>query len=56
MTGRWMQPEPVTVTVARRVAAGREADFEDWSDELTAAAANYAGFLGRGSAAPQPSR
>jgi antibiotic biosynthesis monooxygenase (ABM) superfamily enzyme len=45
-------PEPVTVTVARRIAAGREADFEDWSDELTAAAANYAGFLGAGRQRP----
>lgn len=52
MTDRWLQPEPVTVTVARRVAAGREADFEDWSDELTAAAANYAGFLGAGRLRP----
>jgi uncharacterized protein len=44
--------EPVTVTVARRVAAGREADFEDWSDELTAVAANYPGFLGAGRLRP----
>ena len=40
------------MTVARRIAAGREADFEDWSDELTAAAANYAGFLGAGRLRP----
>ena len=52
MTDRWLQPEPVTVTVARRVAAGRESDFEDWSDELTAAAATYAGFLGAGRLRP----
>ena len=45
-------PEPVTVTVARRVAVGRESDFEDWSDELTAAAANYMGFLGAGRLRP----
>ncbi len=51
MNGR-QPPEPVTVTVARRIAAGREADFEDWSDELTAAAANYAGFLGAGRLRP----
>jgi len=44
--------EPVTVTVARRVAVGRESDFEDWSDELTAAAANYLGFLGAGRLRP----
>ena len=48
------EPEavPVTVTVARHVAAGREADFEDWSDELTAVAANFAGFLGAGRLRP----
>ena len=44
--------EPVTVTVARRVAAGREADFEDWSEELTAVAANFPGFLGAGRLRP----
>jgi len=46
------QAEPVTVTVARRVAAGREADFEDWSEELTAVAANFPGFLGAGRLRP----
>lgn len=45
-------PQPVTVTVARTVATGRETDFEDWSDELTAAAANYPGFLGAGRLRP----
>ena len=40
------------MTVARRVAVGRESDFEDWSDELTAAAANYPGFLGAGRLRP----
>jgi antibiotic biosynthesis monooxygenase (ABM) superfamily enzyme len=45
-------PDPVTVTVARKVAVGREADFEDWSDELTAVAANYPGFLGAGRLRP----
>jgi antibiotic biosynthesis monooxygenase (ABM) superfamily enzyme len=44
--------EPVTVTVARRVAAGRETDFEDWSDELTLAAAKFSGFLGAGRLRP----
>jgi len=44
--------EPVTVTVARRVAAGRETDFEDWSDELTLAAAEFSGFLGAGRLRP----
>lgn len=40
--------EPVTVTVAREVAPGREADFEAWSDRLTAAAAEFPGYLGAG--------
>jgi uncharacterized protein len=42
------RPEPVTVTVARLVAPGRESDFEAWSDELTRAAARFPGFLGAG--------
>jgi antibiotic biosynthesis monooxygenase (ABM) superfamily enzyme len=40
--------EPVTVTVARRVAPGREADFASWCDAVTAAAATYPGHLGAG--------
>ena len=40
--------EPVTVTVARRVAPGREAEFEQWSAELTRRAARFPGFLGAG--------
>jgi len=40
--------DPVTVTVARQVAPGRETDFEEWSDELTAAASRFDGFLGAG--------
>ena len=52
MARRADTPEPVTVTVARRVAVGRENEFEDWSDELTAAAANYSGFLGAGRLRP----
>jgi uncharacterized protein len=42
------RPEPVTVTIARRVAPGREADFEKWSDELTRLSATFAGYLGAG--------
>lgn len=45
-------PQPVTVTVARRVAPGREADFEEWSDELTAAASRFDGYLGAGMLRP----
>ena len=45
-------PEPVTVTVARGVAAGREDDFERWSEQLTALATRYPGFLGAGMLRP----
>ena len=40
--------EPVTVTVARRVAAGREPEFEQWYDGVIAAASRFPGFLGSG--------
>jgi hypothetical protein len=43
-----VRPEPVTVTVARQVAPGREGDFEEWSDTLTRAATAFPGFLGAG--------
>lgn len=39
---------PVTVTVARRVAPGREPEFEAWAARLTAAASGFGGFLGAG--------
>jgi len=40
------------VTVARRVAPGREADFEEFSAALTRAATAYPGFLGAGMLRP----
>ena len=40
--------EPVTVTVARRVAPGREREFEDWYDDIIGAASRFPGFLGAG--------
>ena len=40
--------EPVTVTVARRVAPGREREFEDWYDGIIGAACRFSGFLGAG--------
>ncbi len=46
------QREPVTVTVARRVAPGRESDFEEFSSTLTRAATRYPGFLGAGMLRP----
>jgi len=53
MTDRPASPaEPVTVTVARLVAPGREADFEDFSATLTRAAGAYPGFLGAGMLRP----
>jgi antibiotic biosynthesis monooxygenase (ABM) superfamily enzyme len=45
--------DPVTVTVARRVAPGRAADFEDWVDGIVAAAQKYDGFLGSGILRPK---
>jgi uncharacterized protein len=42
----------VTVTIARRVAPGREADFAIWSARLTAAAARFPGYLGAGNLRP----
>ena len=38
----------VTVTVARKVAPGREADFEEWVQGIMEAAAKFPGFLGGG--------
>lgn len=46
------RPEPVTVTVARRVAPGREVDFEEWSEGLTRVASGFQGFLGAGMLRP----
>lgn len=42
----------MTVTVARRVARGRERDFERWYDGVTGAAARFPGFLGAGMLRP----
>lgn len=39
---------PVTVTVARRVAPGCAADFEDWYEGIIGAASQFPGFLGAG--------
>lgn len=40
--------QPVTVIVARSVAGGREQDFLQWAEQLTAAAEGFRGFLGCG--------
>ena len=39
-------PYPVTVTVARTIAPGWEAEFLRWADELVAAAREFPGCLG----------
>ncbi len=39
-------PEPVTVTVARRIRPGAEAQFLCWADELVAAVREFPGSLG----------
>lgn len=46
-------PEPVTVTVARRVAPGREAAFEHWYDGIISCAGTFPGFLGAGILRPK---
>ena len=38
----------MSVTVARRVAPGREEEFEEWSVEMTRRASRFPGFLGAG--------
>lgn len=49
-----MIEEPVTVTIARRVKPGREADFEAWADRLTDLASGFPGYLGYGRLRPGP--
>jgi uncharacterized protein len=44
--------QPVTVTVARDVAPGREDDFAAWSERMTAAAMRFPGHLGAGMLRP----
>src|SRR4051812_26766798 len=41
-----LAPYPVTVTVARTVAPGHEAEFLRWADEVVAAAREFPGCLG----------
>lgn len=44
--------EPVTVTVARRVAPGKHAEFEKWLAGVLRAAEQFPGFLGGGALRP----
>jgi antibiotic biosynthesis monooxygenase (ABM) superfamily enzyme len=46
--------EPITVTVARGVAPGREQDFEEWAAGILHEATKYRGFLGAGVLRPGP--
>ncbi len=43
-----LAPHPVTVTVARTVAPGWEAEFMRWADEMVAKARDFPGCLGAG--------
>lgn len=49
-----MSTAPVTLLVARRVAAGRYRDFLAWQREGEALAADFPGYLGSGALAPPP--
>jgi uncharacterized protein len=44
--------EPVTVTVARHVAHGREEEFEQWLDGILGTASRFPGYLGGGAMRP----
>ncbi len=41
-----LAPHPVTVTVARTIAPGREAEFLRWADQLVTAVREFPGCLG----------
>lgn len=43
-----LAPEPVTITVSRRVVTGCEASFEDLAGEIVAAVEDFPGSLGAG--------
>lgn len=43
----------MTVTVARRVAPGRESEFEDWYEGIIGCASEFPGFLGAGILRPK---
>ncbi len=48
-----LAPYPVTVTVARTIAPGCEAEFMVWADEVVAEARNFPGCLGAASSPPR---
>jgi len=45
---------PVTVTVSRSIASGREVEFEQWADDMMAKARAFPGCLGAGMLRPGP--
>jgi antibiotic biosynthesis monooxygenase (ABM) superfamily enzyme len=47
-------PEPVTVTVARTVAPGREAEYEAWTKDVIDTLSKFHGCLGAGVLHPGP--
>jgi antibiotic biosynthesis monooxygenase (ABM) superfamily enzyme len=47
-------PDPVTVTVARTVVPGREADYEAWTKDVIDTLAKFHGCLGAGVLHPGP--
>jgi len=46
MTEKDTDSGPVTVSIARKVIAGREADYENWVKGITAEALRYPGHMG----------
>ena len=46
--------EPVTITVARTVAPGHEAEYQRWADEVVTTVRQFPGFLGAGLYHPGP--
>lgn len=47
-------PEPVTITVARTVAPGREVEYEAWTKDVIDTLAKFHGCLGAGVLHPGP--
>lgn len=45
---------PVTVSIARKVRPGREAEYEQWVSDIVAAAATCPGYLGASVLWPSP--
>ncbi|HAP76043.1 MAG TPA: hypothetical protein DCR14_08180 [Acidimicrobiaceae bacterium] len=49
-----LAPEPVTVTVARSIVPGTEAQYLQWADEVVGTLRRYHGCLGAGVLQPGP--